>query len=90
MTRLSDERLINLFHEPHTVSSLHQEPSPTEQLRRASELTFYGPTAFNGQPLPHGQRAEAHPSDSSHLADSSRLRPRRHQSPRFSPQTQTG
>ncbi|WP_455116880.1 malonic semialdehyde reductase [Rothia mucilaginosa] len=51
MTRLNDEQLINLFHEPRTVSSFTEEPVTDEQLRRIQELTFYGPTAFNSQPL---------------------------------------
>ena len=51
MTRLNEEQLINLFHEPRTVSSFTEEPVTDEQLRRIQELTFYGPTAFNSQPL---------------------------------------
>lgn len=51
MTRLTEEQLINLFHEPRTVSSFTEEPVTDEQLRRIQELTFYGPTAFNSQPL---------------------------------------
>ncbi len=51
MTRLTEEQLINLFHEPRTVSSFTEEPVTDEQLRRIQELTFYGPTAFNNQPL---------------------------------------
>ena len=51
MTRLNEEQLINLFHEPRTVSSFTKEPVTDEQLRRIQELTFYGPTAFNSQPL---------------------------------------
>ena len=46
MTRLNDEQLINLFHEPRTVSSFTEEPVTDIQ-----ELTFYGPTAFDTQPL---------------------------------------
>ena len=51
MTRLTEEQLISLFHEPRTVSSFTEEPVTDEQLRRIQELTFYGPTAFNSQPL---------------------------------------
>lgn len=51
MTRLTEEQLISLFHEPRTVSSFTEEPVTDEQLRRIQELTFYGPTAFNNQPL---------------------------------------
>ena len=51
MTRLTEEQLISLFHEPRTVSSFTEEPVTDEQLRRIQELTYYGPTAFNSQPL---------------------------------------
>ena len=45
MTRLNEEQLINLFHEPRTASSFTEEPVTDEQLRRIQELTFYGPAA---------------------------------------------
>ena len=51
MTRLNEEQLVALFHEPRTVSSFTEEPVTDEQLRRIQELTYYGPTAFNNQPL---------------------------------------
>ena len=34
MTRLNEEQLISLFHEPRTVSSFTEEPVTDEQLRR--------------------------------------------------------
>ena len=51
MTRLNEEQLVALLHEPRTVSSFTDEPVTDEQLCRIQELTFYGPTAFNNQPL---------------------------------------
>ena len=51
MTRLNEEQLVALFHEPRTAYSFTDEPVTDEQLRRIQELTFYGPSAFNSQPL---------------------------------------
>ena len=39
MTRLTEEQLISLFHEPRPVSSFTEEPVTAEQLRRIQELT---------------------------------------------------
>ena len=51
MTRLNEEQLVALFHEPRTAYSFTEEPVTDEQLRRIQELTYYGPSAFNSQPL---------------------------------------
>ena len=51
MTRLNEEQLVALFHEPRTAYSFTDEPVTDEQLHRIQELTFYGPSAFNSQPL---------------------------------------
>lgn len=51
MPRLNEEQLVALFHEPRTAYSFTDEPVTDEQLRRIQELTFYGPSAFNSQPL---------------------------------------
>lgn len=51
MTRLNEEQLVALFHEPRTAYSFTDESVTDEQLRRIQELTFYGPSAFNSQPL---------------------------------------
>lgn len=51
MTRLTEEQLVALFHEPRTAYSFTDEPVTDEQLHRIQELTFYGPSAFNSQPL---------------------------------------
>lgn len=51
MTRLNEEQLVALFHEPRTAYSFTEEPVTDEQMRRIQELTYYGPSAFNSQPL---------------------------------------
>ena len=76
MTRLNEEQLINLFHEPRTASSFTEEPVTDEQLRRIQELTFYGPTAFNNQPLriTWVKSSEARERLVAHLADGNKAK----------------
>ena len=59
MTRLNEEQLINLFHEPRTVSSFTKEPVTDEQLRRIlrpHRLQQPAPAHHLGQE-PRGTRA---------------------------------
>lgn len=80
MTRLTEEQLISLFHEPRTVSSFTEEPVTDEQLRRIQELTYYGPTAFNSQPLriTWVKSPEARERLVAHLADGNKAKTLRH------------
>ncbi len=67
MTRLNEEQLISLFHEPRTVSSFTEEPVTDEQLRRIQELTFYTTPPSTTSPCASpGSRAPRHASASSH------------------------
>lgn len=74
MTRLNEEQLVALFHEPRTAYSFTDEPVTDEQLRRIQELTFYGPSAFNSQPLRITwiKSPEARERLISHLVDSNK------------------